>query len=89
VAAFGWSGLPLLFLPGEVFAGTALAIRAQLPASPTPFVVSLANGNPGYIPARADYPAGGYEVTEAHRYYGLPAAFAPGGAELLAAAVLR
>lgn len=88
VAAFGWSGLPLLFLPGEVFAGTALAIRAQLPGSPTPFVISLANGNPGYIPARADYPAGGYEVTEAHRYYGLPAAFAPGSAERLTEAVV-
>ena len=59
-----------------------------MPALPTPFVLSLSDGNPGYIPAREDYPAGGYEVAEAHRYYGLPAAFAPGSAEQLADAVV-
>ncbi len=84
VTVFDWSGLPLVFLPGEIFAGTALAIRAALPASPVPFVVSLADGVPGYIPPREAYPAGGYEVAEAHRYYGMPAAFAPGAAEALA-----
>ena len=89
VTAFDWCGLPLLFLPGEIFASTALAIRAEQPVRPTPFVLSLSDGNPGYIPARDDYPAGGYEVAEAHRYYGLPAAFAAGGAETLAAAVLQ
>ncbi len=87
VTALNWGGLPLLFVPGEVFAATALAIRASQPAGPTPFVVSLADGVPGYIPPREDYPAGGYEVAEAHRYYGLPAAFAPGSAEALADAV--
>jgi hypothetical protein len=89
VTSFDWSGLPLVFLPGEVFAGTALAIRAGLAASPTPFVLSLSDGNPGYIPARDDYPAGGYEVSEAHRYYGMPAAFAPGSAERLADAAVE
>jgi neutral ceramidase len=89
VTAFDWAGLPLLFLPGEIFASTALAIRAITPASPTPFVVSLSDGNPGYIPAREDYSSGGYEVAEAHRYYGLPAGFAPGSAEKLADAVLK
>lgn len=88
VTAFGWNGLPLLFLPGEIFAATALSIRAARPNGPSPFVVSLADGNPGYIPSREEYPHGGYEVAEAHRYYGLPAAFAPGGAEALADTVL-
>jgi hypothetical protein len=83
VTAFDWAGLKLLFLPGEIFAATALALRAAVPAAPTPFVISLADGVPGYIPPRDAYPAGGYEVLEAHRYYGLPAAFAPGNAELL------
>jgi len=87
VTALNWCGRPLLFMPGEIFAGTALAVRAGLPA--TPFVVSLADGVPGYIPPIPDYPAGGYEVAEAHRYYGMPAAFAPGSAEALAAAVRR
>lgn len=89
VTVLGWSGLPLVFLPGEIFASTALAIRAGLAASPTPFVLSLSDGNPGYIPAREDYPAGGYEVSEAHRYYGMPAAFAPGSAERLVDAAVE
>jgi len=88
VTAFDWGGLPLLFLPGEIFAITALELRAALPGTPVPFVLSLADGVPGYIPARGAYPQGGYEVAEAHRYYGLPAAFAPGSAEALAAAAL-
>ena len=83
VTAFDWSGLKLLFLPGEIFAATALDLRAALPANPTPFVISLADGVPGYIPPREAFPAGGYEVLEAHRYYGQPAAFAPGCAETL------
>ncbi|RZA30056.1 MAG: alkaline ceramidase [Lysobacteraceae bacterium] len=87
VTAFNWSGLPLLFLPGEIFASTALQIRASQPAGVTPFVVSLADGVPGYFPSREAYPAGGYEVAEAHRYYGLPAPFAQGSAEALADAV--
>ncbi len=88
VTVFDWSGLPLIFLPGEIFAGTALTIRAALPASPVPVVVSLADGVPGYIPPREAYPVGGYEVAEAHRYYGLPAAFAPGAAEALVDAAI-
>ncbi len=88
VTAFNWCGLELVFMPGEIFAATALSLRAALPARPTPFVVSLADGVPGYIPPREAYPAGGYEVLEAHRYYGQPAAFAPGCAETLVDEVL-
>lgn len=89
VTAFDWAGLQLLFLPGEIFAATALRLREAMRSGPAPFVVSLADGVPGYIPARAAYSQGGYEVAEAHRYYGLPGTFAPGSAELLADAVLR
>lgn len=88
VTAFDWGGLPMLFMPGEIFAATALAIRAGHRTARTAFVVSLADGVPGYIAPRADYPMVGYEIAEAHRYYGLPAGFAPGSAELLAEAVL-
>ena len=52
------------------------------------FVASFADGVPGYIPPSSEYPLGGYEVLEAHRYYGLPAAFAPGSAERLEAAAI-
>src|SRR5690606_24092700 len=86
VTAFNWGGLPLVFLPGEIFAATASQIRAGQPAGRTPFVVSLADGVPGYVPPLEAYAAGGYEVDEAHRYYGLPGTFAPGSAEALASA---
>lgn len=89
VTAFNWAGLPLLFLPGEIFAGTALEIRAAFPDAPVPFVVSLTDGVPGYIPDMEAYSTGGYEVEEAHRYYDLPATFAPGSAESLARAVIE
>jgi hypothetical protein len=68
---------------------TANAIRAAMPPGLTPFVLSLSDGNPGYIPAREDFPAGGYEVAEAHRYYGLPAAFGRGSAEVLVDAAIE
>lgn len=89
VTGFGWGGLPLLFVPGEVFATAALQIRSKLPSRKTPFIVSLADGVPGYIPSEEAYSSGGYEVAEAHRYYGLPGAFARGSAEALVAAALR
>jgi hypothetical protein len=89
VTAFDWGNLPLLFLPGEIFAATALQIRRGVPGTPTPFVISLADGVPGYIPSSDAYSAGGYEVAEAHRYYGLPGAFSQGSAEILAVAALR
>ena len=37
-----------------------------------------------YIPPASEFRFGGYEVDEAHRYYGLPMSFAPGSAEALA-----
>ena len=89
VTAFNWGGLPSLFLPGEIFATTALRIRSGLSQAPTPFVISLADGVPGYIPSADAYPAGGYEVAEAHRYYGMPGAFSQDSAERLAAAAVR
>ena len=86
VTVFDWAGLRLSFLPGEMFAQTALDIRG---ASGRPHVVtSFSDGVPGYIPPQGEYAHGGYEVLEAHRYYGLPAAFAPGSAERLQDAAL-
>ncbi len=38
---------------------------------------------PGYLPDAEAYAHGGYEVTDAHRYYGMPAPFARGSAERL------
>lgn len=83
VTVLDWAGARLSFLPGEMFAQSALRIRG---ADTRPhFVTSFADGVPGYIPPATEYPFGGYEVLEAHRYYGMPAAFAPGSAERLEA----
>jgi neutral ceramidase len=50
--------------------------------------LAYANGRPGYIPHRSAYPAGGYEVDEAYRYYGYPACFAPEAGEAIVATAI-
>ena len=51
--------------------------------------LAYANGRPGYIPHRSAYPAGGYEVDEAFRYYGYPSCFAPEAGELIVETALE
>lgn len=82
VVVFNWGGVPIIALPGEIFAETALAIRKEVAADDA-FVICFSNGCPGYISPESEYQHGGYEVDEAHRYYGMPASFAPGSAERL------
>lgn len=91
VTVFDWGGVRLIALPGEIFASTALKIRSVIDGisvGSRSFVFCFADGVPGYIPPQEEYVFGGYEVEEAHRYYGMPGAFAPGSAELLAAAAV-
>ncbi|MAS13170.1 MAG: alkaline ceramidase [Nitratireductor sp.] len=85
VSLLDWGGLPVFGLPGEIFAATALGLRAACGERPA-FIAGFAEDNPGYIPPSEEFAFGGYEVDEAHRYYGQPASFAPGCAEALAAA---
>ena len=87
VSVLNWGGMPIVALPGEIFAETALQIRQAMPIDPG-FVVGFADDNPGYIPPASEYAFGGYEVDEAHRYYGQPATFAAGSAESLAEAAI-
>lgn len=82
VTVLNWGGIPIVALPGEIFAETALDIRSGLGTN-SAFVLCFCNGCPGYIPPISEYQYGGYEVDEAHRYYGMPATFAPGSAERL------
>jgi hypothetical protein len=77
-----WGGVRIVALPGEIFSATGIAIRDVI-GGPA-ITVSYAEDNPGYICPRDEFAYGGYEPAEAHRYYGMPAAFAPGAAELLA-----
>lgn len=81
-------GAVLAGLPGEPFARTALDIRAAAPGRVV-FPIGYADDNPGYIPPRAEYPFGGYEVDEAHRFYATSGRFAPGGAEELVVRITR
>lgn len=83
VTVLGWAGVPVVALPGEIFAQTALTIRQALPQDRPGFVIGFADDNPGYIPPADEFAFGGYEVDEAHRYYGQPSTFAFGSAEKL------
>ena len=87
VAVLVWSGIPIVALPGEIFAETALEVRRSI-GTPC-FVLAYCNDNPGYVPPEGEFRHGGYEVDEAHRFYGMPAAFAPGSAERLARAAVE
>lgn len=90
VTAADWGGARMLALPGEIFARTAQDLRQAIAKehSAPLFVLGYADDNPGYIPPDGEYAFGGYEVMEAHRFYGLPAGLAPRSAERLATAVL-
>jgi hypothetical protein len=92
VTLFDWDGARLIGLPGEIFARTGLDLRRALDGDSLAgrtMTFGFADGCPGYIPPAGEYRHGGYEVEEAHRYYGLPAAFAPGAAERLAEAAIE
>ncbi|MEO3805918.1 neutral/alkaline non-lysosomal ceramidase N-terminal domain-containing protein [Nonomuraea sp. B1E8] len=86
VAVHRWGGVPLVFLPGEPFVEFAVELRAAL-GDPGLLVAGYTGGVPGYLPyPEAHYEAGGYEICEAHRAYGLRAAFTPEAGRLVMAA---
>jgi hypothetical protein len=86
VTALRWGPAVIVALPGEPFAAAAQEIRAHADAGDTVLVAGYSDGCPGYLPPAEEYAHGGYEVEEAHRYYGLPGPFAEGGSERLVAA---
>ncbi|MHA6623562.1 hypothetical protein [Pseudonocardia sp. DLS-67] len=86
VTALRWGPAVIVALPGEPFAAAAHAIRAHAAPGDTVLVAGYSDGCPGYLPPAEEYAHGGYEVEEAHRYYGLPGPFAEGGSEQMTAA---
>jgi neutral ceramidase len=88
VTVLNWCGVPLVAMPGEIFAETALSIRSAIKPAKPAFIIGFADDNPGYIPPAKEFIHGGYEVDEAHRYYGQSATFAPGSAEAIAVCAL-
>lgn len=73
-------GLPIVTLPGEPFLAVADDTRRRLGDA---LVLGYCDGVSGYLPTCDEYEVGGYEVLDAHRYYGMPGPFAPGSVERL------
>jgi hypothetical protein len=71
IQAIAIDDIALVGLPGEVFVEIGMNIRAASPFRDT-FVIGYANRSVGYLPTRAAFAEGGYEVEFAHRYYGFP-----------------
>ena len=86
VTVLRWGEAVLVALPGEPFAAAAHEIRehaARKRPDATVLVAGYSNGCPGYLPTSEEYPHGGYEVCDAHRYYGMPGPFSAGSSEAL------
>jgi hypothetical protein len=83
--------LVIVGVPAEYFVELGLQIKEGIRQKGVRQVMicGFANGNVGYIPARRAYPKGGYEVAEAYKYYGYPAAVAPEAGEQIVAAAQR
>ena len=71
----------LVALPGEPFLEGAEKIKEAFDRPV--IVVGYSNGCPGYFPSAAEYDFGGYEVLDAHRYYGMDAPFKRGSLETI------
>jgi hypothetical protein len=67
-------------LPGEIFVELGAAIKKASPFRRT-MIVTLANGNIGYVPTRKGFSEGAYEAISAR--------CAPGGGEMLAETAIR
>jgi len=78
----------LVGVPGECFVELGIAVKEALAGHPV-LILSCANGNVGYIPTRSAYAEGGYEIDEAFKYYGYPAALAPEAGELVVDSAIR
>ncbi len=80
--------LAFVGVPGELFSGLGRQIKGAFPGYQT-FIVGYANGDVGYIPDRAAYGEGGYEVADAYKYYGYSGALAPEAGEMIVRASVQ
>ena len=86
VACWGLGELALAWFPGEVFVEHGLELKAD-DGRGTLVTVANALDAPGYLPHASAYPAGGYEVAEAFRFYGRPGPYRPEAGEAVGAAM--
>jgi len=89
IALLHWGDLAIATFPGEIFAAMAEEVRWRLDGPMVTIVAGYADDVPGYIPPAEEFAHGGYEIDEAHRFYGLPASFAPDSVARLLAGVER
>lgn len=83
VSALHWGDFRLVALPGEPFCVIGMRIRDALATTGVSMVLGYTGGYAGYLPTADEYPLGGYEPCESHRYRGLPGPFVPGTDEQL------
>lgn len=87
VGTLFWGPLRVVTLPGEPFLAAA-ELLTEGRDDPV-LVLGYCDGVPGYLPSSGEYALGGYEVADAHRYYGMPAGFERGSLERLVAVASR
>lgn len=80
--------LALIAIPSEFFSEDGRALRTQT-SSPELIVAGWSNGLVGYTPTRRATATGGYEVDDAHRWYGHHAPWAPVSGDNLRTAALN
>ena len=78
----------MVAIPSEFFSADGRTLRAKTP-SPELVVAGWSNGLVGYTPTRRAMATGGYEVDDAYRWYGHPAAWDPVSGDNLRAAALN
>ncbi len=79
--------LALVAIPSEFFSADGRALRDET-RSPELMIAGWSNGLVGYTPTRRAMATGGYEVDDAHRWYGHHAAWNPVSGDNLRAAAL-
>lgn len=90
VQCFDLGPIAIIAIPGEAFVEFGIeAKRLAALAGRHAAVVAYANGDIGYVPTRAAYAKGGYEVEHAYKYYGYPAPLAPEAGEMIATAIAQ
>lgn len=85
--AIGFCGRALAIHPGEVFVEYGLRLKDRFPHTVIP--VAYGNDAPGYLPSAASHSEGGYELQEAHRFYGQPGPVEPATEDLIVQAMTR
>lgn len=78
----------LVGIPGELFSELGKEIKSSTSMRQVT-MLGYTNHDIGYIPTRQAYAQGGYEIEDAFKYYGYPAALAPEAGDLVRQSAAR